>query len=123
MTLKKKGHPKFNIPDCGARNRSRVKPRWRKQRGIDNKKRIKKDFAGASPSIGYRNSDAVSGVRADGNRMMLVRNASELQMMIDKKALQGYAVTIAKGVSERKRMLMTQLAQKNGVKVTNGAYE
>lgn len=121
MMLKKR-HPKFNIPDCGARNRSRVKPRWRKQRGIDNKKRVKKSFAGAEPNIGYKNSDAVAGLRADGNRTMLVRNEHELRMLIEGKALKGYAVTIAKGVSVRKRMAMTQLAQKNDVKVTNGAY-
>jgi ribosomal protein L32E len=123
MALKKRPHPKFNIPDCGAKNRSRVKPRWRKQRGIDNKKREKKNFAGAEPNIGYRNSDVVSGVRADGKRTVLVHSMSEMQGLIDRKALEGYNVIISKSVSRRKNMLITGLANKTNVKVTNGVYK
>ncbi|MDE1811213.1 MAG: hypothetical protein KGH66_04175, partial [Candidatus Micrarchaeota archaeon] len=64
ITMKKKPHPKFNVPNFGARSMSRVPERWRKQRGIDNKKRIKRNFMGAEPTIGYGNPKAIRGVRA-----------------------------------------------------------
>ena len=118
----KKSHPNFKVPNYGAKNRSRVKARWRKQRGIDNKKRVKKDFAGAEPTIGYKNSDTIAGMRPDGNRMVLVHNVGELQKLIDEKSLAGYAVTVSKSVSRRKSAAITGLAKKNNVKVTNGVY-
>ena len=122
MVIKKRGHPNFNVPNYGAKNRSRVKARWRKQRGIDNKKRVKKNFAGAEPTIGYKNSDAVAGLRSNGNRMILVHNVGELQKLINERALQGYDVTVSRSVSRRKNAAITGLAQKNNVRITNGVY-
>ncbi len=119
---KKKGHPTFSIPNYGAKKRKRVLPRWRKQRGIDNKKRIKKSFMGAEPTIGYKNPDSLQGIRANGKRIMLVHNANELNGLIEKRMLEGYDVTIAKGVSARKRVGITEIASKAKIKVTNGAY-
>ena len=121
--MQKKSHPKFNVPNFGAKQRSRVPARWRKQRGIDNKKSIKKDFMGAEPTIGYGNPVACKGVRASGKRVMLVHNANELKRFIQEKALDGYDVTIAKGVSIRKRIAITEIANKSRVNVTNGAYK
>ncbi|MDE1871297.1 MAG: hypothetical protein KGI06_03590 [Candidatus Micrarchaeota archaeon] len=123
MKIKKKGHPTFSIPNYGAKKRKRVLPRWRKQRGIDNKKRIKKSFMGAEPTIGYKNPDALQGVRANGRRIMLVHNPEELKMLIGKKMLGGYDVTIAKSVSARKRIAITEIAIKEKVNITNGAYK
>lgn len=122
MFMKKKSHPTFSIPNYGARARKRVLPRWRKQRGIDNKKRIKKSFMGAEPTIGYANPVPLRGVRVNGKRVMLVHNANELKDLVDKKMLAGYDVTIAKGVSARKRIAITEIANKSKVRVTNGAY-
>jgi large subunit ribosomal protein L32e len=119
----KKGHPKFNVPNFGARSRKRVKARWRKQRGIDNKKRIKRNFMGAEPTIGYGNPKSVKGVRANGKRIALVRNAGELERLIKTKALDGDDITIASGVSLRKRIEITEIAGKARLNVTNGAYK
>ena len=117
----KKGHPTFNVPNFGAKSRSRVKARWRKQRGIDNKKRTKKDFMGAEPTIGYRNSEAVRGVRINGKKIMIVHNVDELKTLIqgDVSAID---VTIAGGVSIRKKIAITDAA-KGKVNITNGAYK
>lgn len=123
MVLKKKSHPIFSIPNYGAKHRKRVLPRWRKQRGIDNKKRVKYAFMGAEPTIGYGNPASLKGIRANGNRIVLVHNAEELSMLIGKKMLQGYDVTIAKGVSIRKRITITEIANKSKINVTNGAYK
>ncbi|HIH49996.1 MAG: eL32 family ribosomal protein [Candidatus Micrarchaeaceae archaeon] len=121
--VKKKGHPTFNVPNYGARSRSRVPERWRKQRGIDNKKRIKRNFMGAEPTIGYGNPKSIRGVRANGKRIMLVRNAKELERLVKGKALEGYDITIASSVSLRKRIEITHLAGKANLSVTNGAYK
>jgi large subunit ribosomal protein L32e len=123
MNIKKKGHPTFSIPNYGSKSRKRVLPRWRKQRGIDNKKRIKKRFMGAEPTIGYGNPESIKGIRINGKRIVLVHNAEELKRFMDGKALENCDVTIAKGVSIRKRIAITEVANKSKIKVTNGAYK
>ncbi|MCL5430420.1 MAG: eL32 family ribosomal protein [Candidatus Marsarchaeota archaeon] len=120
MALKKKGHPKFNIPNYGTKSRSRVKARWRKQRGETNKKRIKFAFAGAEPTIGYRNPESIRGVRASGNRLLVVHNANELREMVRNPDISGYDFTIAAGVSKRKRQDIQKVADEAKVRITNG---
>ncbi|MGI0100107.1 MAG: eL32 family ribosomal protein [Candidatus Micrarchaeaceae archaeon] len=122
--MQKKSHPKFNIPNYGAKKRSRVLPRWRKQRGIDNKKRTKKSFMGAEPTIGYGNPKELKGVRPNGRRTTVVHNMGELERIAAHGEGQSKMdITMAKGISIRKRIAMTELAEKSGYKVTNGAYK
>jgi large subunit ribosomal protein L32e len=122
MAIKgKKAHPTFNVPNFGARSRKRVKARWRKQRGIDNKKRIKKDFMGAEPTIGYRNPEGLRGVRASGKRIMLIHNADELKRLMGSANAGDFEVTIASAVSKRKKAEITALAG-GKIRITNGAY-
>lgn len=112
----KKPHPKFNVPNQGAVNRSRVPDRWRKQRGIDNKKRIKKDFMGATPGIGYKNPASVSGIRASGNRLVVVHNMAELQKLTGKA---GIEVAMAAGIGSRKKVQMKGFATQNRITIVN----
>jgi large subunit ribosomal protein L32e len=121
--MQKKSHPKFNVPNFGAKHRKRVPERWRKQRGIDNKKREKRSYMGAEPNIGYGNPMELKGVRANGKRTMIVRNPAELQQMIKEKKLDGYDVIIAGAVARRKRIEMTKIAQVAKINVTNGVYK
>lgn len=121
--MNKKPHPTFSVPNFGAKNRKRVLPRWRKQRGIDSKKRIKRNFMGAEPTIGYRNPESIRGVRANGKRIVIVRNAEELNKLIKSKGLEGCDVTVSKSVSLRKRIAITEIAVKSRINVTNGAYK
>ncbi len=116
--VKKKSHPTFNVPNFGAKSRSRVLPRWRKQRGIDNKKREKMDFMGAEPTIGYKNPESLRGVRRNGRRIVLVHNTDDLKRLLAGD-VSGIDVTIAGGVSIRKRIAISELAQ-GKVAVTNG---
>ena len=60
MAVKRK-HPKFLRPNFGRSSRSRIKKAWRRQRGIDNKKRLKIAYMGASPSIGYGQPSEIRG--------------------------------------------------------------
>ncbi len=119
MIMKKKGHPRFNVPNAGAKSRSRVKERWRKQRGIDSKKRVKKSFAGAEPTIGYRNPESIRGIRASGNRAIMVYNTEQLREIIS-GAEKGYEITLSGALSRRKKAELSKLATDNGINVTNG---
>ena len=123
MTIKKKGHPRFNVPNFGAKHRKRVRERWRKQRGIDNKKRIKKDFMGAEPTIGYRNPEAVRGLRASGKRAVMVRNVAEMMGLAQSPDRGAFEVTIAHSVSRKKRSVIVKIADSSGIRVTNGGFE
>ncbi len=118
--MRKKSHPIFSVPNYGAKKRSRVKPRWRKQRGIDNKKRIKKSFMGAEPTIGYGNPAAIKGIRANGKRTILVGSETELRKLMGSGA-KDFDVTLRKGLSSRKRAVLCGIAGKAGISVTNGA--
>ena len=120
--MNKKTHPKFLVPNYGAIGRKRVKERWRKQRGIDNKKRIDVGHMGASPQIGYRNPEELRGLRSDGTRAILVHNIKELQEVIDANR-EGIIATIAKPVSRRMRIEMTKIAAQKNLRVTNGVYK
>lgn len=121
IMVNKKVHPYFNIPNFGAKKRDRVKDRWRKQRGIDNKKRIKKAFMGAEPTIGYKNPDSLQGMKVNGKRIALVHSTGELEMLIKRSDAKSYDVTIAKAVSARKNISLAELAEKSGLRVTNKA--
>lgn len=121
MKLNKKKHPRFNVPNAGAPNRKRVPMRWRKQRGIDSKKRVKKDFAGAEPTIGYGNPESVKHVKVNGRRSVLIQNMNELKQMISNPDIEPVDVTLARTLSKRKRIEMVKLAKENKINVTNGA--
>ncbi len=121
MTMKKKSHPNFNVPNFGAKNRSRVKERWRKQRGVDSKKRVKKRFAGAEPTIGYRNPEQLRGLRGNGRRAVLVANLAQLKEFMSSGEAQNCDITLASALSRRKKAEITAVARQNSIRVTNGA--
>lgn len=107
----KKSKPKFNVLNAGFKKR--VKCRWRKPRGIDNKKRIRSAFAGAVPRVGYKNAAQVRGMHPSGFFEVLVHNISEL------KAAAGKAVRIASGVGKRKRDEMRKVAAEMKITLLN----
>lgn len=115
MIIKKK-HPNFNIPNYGLKSRKRVMERWRKQRGDDSKKRVKRQGFGANPSIGYKNPDATRFARRDGIREMLVHNEKEL-LAVPRNT--EYVAVFAHDLSARKRKSFQKIADANGVKISN----
>lgn len=114
MKTAKKKHPRFNVPNFGAKHRSRVPDRWRKQRGIDNKKREARQGYGATPVIGYKNSDSVRFARQNGKKEMLVHNEREI-MQVQKDTV----ARIAHDVSKRKRLAMQRVADMQGIEIAN----
>lgn len=118
MFMQKKSHPQFNVPNLGAKNRSRVQDRWRRQRGIDNKKRINRSGYGASPSIGYKNVAAIRFRRPDGTTEVLIHNENELLNLASRKDATVVA-RIAHDVSRRRRIGIQRLADINKVRIVN----
>ncbi len=121
LALKKKTHPKFNVPNFGTKNRKRVKDSWRKQRGIDNKKRIKRDFMGAEPTIGYRNPESLRGVRKTGLRIMVIHSMPELHGVIENPDIdtKSYEFAMAHGTSKRLRTEMLKFAKEQKLRFVN----
>jgi large subunit ribosomal protein L32e len=118
MMLKKKSKPYFNIPNYGAKKRSRVQSRWRKQRGVDNKKRTKHSFMGAEPTIGYKNPDSISGIRPSGKRAIHVSNKMELMRAIESSE-ESFDVILSGSLSKRKRLEIIKIADGQKIKVAN----
>lgn len=112
----KKNHPTFNVPNFGAKHRKRVGERWRKPRGIDSKKRIKRSGYGALPGIGYKNSDDTRGFRPDGTVEVLIRNRKELESHTKEENV---SLVLAHGISTRKRLEMQKIAEQKGLRITN----
>ena len=111
----KKRHPRFNVPNYGAKKRKRVLARWRKQRGVDNKKRIYKSGYGAVPNIGYKNSENAR-FRKNGIELeKVVHNERELLQMEGSEVVAKFAHDI----SLRKRTALQEIADKKGIKISN----
>jgi large subunit ribosomal protein L32e len=114
VKVKKKKHPKFFRQNYGRTDRKRIGSSWRRPRGHDNKKRAKHAFAGAEPTIGWRNARAVRGLHPCGTGEALVKNMEELG-----KVMHGTAVRIAHGVGGRKRGAIVSKARELGLKILN----
>ena len=109
--MHKKGHPKFVRPNYGRIKK--VKSGWRRARGIDSKQRVRKNYAGAVPRIGYRNVKAIRGLHPMGAAEVLVNNVAEL------KKISGQAARIAAGVGAKKAAEIRKLARELEIKVLN----
>ena len=113
--VQKRSHPKFLRPNYGRSSRSRIKLAWRRPRGIDNKKRLKIKYMGASPSIGYRQPREIRYEHPSGMQEVLVQTPSELA------GLKEVAVRIASGVGRKKREEIIRLAEGMKLRVLNKA--
>ena len=111
----KRKHPRFNVPNYGAKKRKRVSARWRKQRGVDNKKRIYKSGYGAVPNIGYKNSEKVRFRKNGVELEKVVHNERELLQVEGGDVVAKFA----HGVSLRKRIALQEIADRKGIKISN----
>ncbi|MDE1860909.1 MAG: hypothetical protein KGH72_04310 [Candidatus Micrarchaeota archaeon] len=114
--IRKRNKPHFIVPNFGAPNRKRIKDRWRRQRGIDNKKRVKKKESGPTPSIGYKNGAEVRYHRPDGSTESLVHNEMELMTLIGMKNV---SARLAHDISRRKRFALQKVADQHGIRIVN----
>lgn len=109
----KKKKPTFNVPNLGFFKS--VKARWRKPRGVDNKKRIRKKFFGALPRVGYKNTSTIRGNHPRGMPEVLVHNETELNLAKEQKALVRFSATLGK----RKLIQFFKMATEAKLEVLN----
>ncbi|MCX8197153.1 MAG: 50S ribosomal protein L32e [Candidatus Micrarchaeota archaeon] len=111
--VSKRKHPKFRRPNFGRTKRSRISLSWRRPRGIDNKKREKIAYMGASPSIGYGQPKEIKHRHPQGLPEILVQTPADLH------GVSNVVVRIASGVGAIKRAAIQSMAAKLGLKVVN----
>jgi len=93
----------------------RVKPSWRKPKGIDSKMRLRVKGWPKIVKVGYRGPAAVRGLHPSGFRDVVVYNASDLERLNPETD----AARIAHTVGARKRMEILAKAKELGIKVLN----
>lgn len=111
--VSKRQHPKFRRPNYGRSSRSRIKLAWRRPRGIDNKKRLKIKYMGASPSIGFGQPSQIRHMHPQGKKELLVQSPDDLSGAAD------VVIRIASGVGAFKREAIQKLAQSMKLRVLN----
>jgi len=93
----------------------RVKPSWRKPKGIDSKMRLRVKGWPKIVKVGYRGPAAVRGLHPSGYRDVLVYNVSDLERLNPETD----AARIAHSVGAKKRMEILAKAKELGIKVLN----
>lgn len=113
----KKKKPDFKSPNVG--NMKRVKDRWRKPRGIDNKKRVRMSQCGAVPKVGYKNPGEIRGFHPLGLPEFLVTNVAELMENFEKSKKGGFIARISGSVGKRKRDEIRKKCTELSIRVIN----
>jgi len=93
----------------------RLKPSWRKPKGIDSKMRLRVKGWPKIVKVGYRGPAAVRGLHPSGFRDVLVYNVSDLERLNPETD----AARIAHTVGAKKRMEILAKAKELGIKVLN----
>ncbi len=116
LTLRKKissNRPRFVRQESWRYKR--LKPSWRKPKGIDSKMRLCVKGWPKIVKVGYRGPVSVRGLHPSGFRDVLVHNTSDLKHLnpnVD-------AVRIASTVGAKKRAEIIAKAKEMGIKVLN----
>jgi len=110
--MKKKSKPSFVVPN--SKSIMRVPSRWRKPRGIDNKKRIRQASEGACPRIGYKNSPENRFFHPSGMKEIIVHNVNEIT-----EGMKNVVLRIAGSVGGRKRVDIQKKAESMKLRVLN----
>jgi len=93
----------------------RVRPSWRKPKGIDSKMRLRVKGWPKIVKVGYRGPSLVRGLHPSGFRDILVYNVSDLERLNPKTD----AARIASTVGAKKRKEILTKAKELGINVLN----
>src|SRR5512143_1502945 len=93
----------------------KVKPRWRKPRGIDNKMRTNEKGWPRVANIGWGGPASVRGLHPSGKEEILINNVNELKA-VDKET---QVARVSGTVGGKKRAQIVEEAVKLGVKILN----
>jgi len=93
----------------------RLKPNWRRPKGIDNKMRHKKKGYPKMAGVGYRGPKAVRGMHPSGFSVNYISNPEQLGELDPEKD----AIIIQRTVGNRKRQTIIERAEELRLKVLN----
>ena len=93
----------------------RLKPNWRRPKGIDNKMREKRKGYPRLVSVGYRGPTVTRGLHPSGYTVVHVANVYDLEKIDPKEE----AIIIRRTVGERKRMEIIERAEELNIKIIN----
>lgn len=97
-----------------AHKRSKLRPCWRKPKGIQSKMRLKRTGYRKIVEVGYGCPAAVRGLSREGLMPVIVSNLSGL-----KKIEEGQAAVIARAVGQKKRAEIAKMAGELGIRILN----
>lgn len=109
----KKKKPKFRSQESWRYKR--VKPSWRRPKGIDNKARKKKKGTFSLVNIGYRSPKKVRYLHASGYPEVVIHNIKELEKVDYRKNV----VKIGHSVGRQKRILLQDRADELNILILN----
>ncbi|XP_038194162.1 60S ribosomal protein L32-like [Arvicola amphibius] len=95
----------------------KIKPNWRKPRGIDN--RVRRRFKGQilKPNTGYRSNKKTKHMLPSGFRNFLVHNVKELEVLL--MCNKSYCAEIAHNVPSKNRKAIVERAAQPAIRVTS----
>lgn len=95
----------------------KMKPNWRRPRGIDS--RIRRQFRGNKPLVkcGYGQNKKTRFVLPNGFKKFLIRNRSDLEVLLMNNRV--YCAELAHNLSSKTRKELVKRAAELNVKLTN----
>ncbi len=101
----------------GDSNKEKCKTRlkWKKPRGLHNKRRLRKKGHQKNPSVGFRSPRQVRSLDKHGLVPYIVRNVKDLKKL-DKES---NSLILASGVGLKKRIIILEECLKNDIQVSN----
>lgn len=97
----------------------RLKKPWRRQKGLDNKARLKLKGWEVSPNVGFRGPRMARNLHPSGYKEVIVHNLKDLEGIDPKE----YAVRVAHQVGTKKKMLILGKTDELGIRVLNPVSE
>ena len=96
----------------------KLRPNWRKPKGIDNRVRRKFRSTKKMPQIGFKNNKKTRFVLQNGFREFVIKNEQDLEVLLmHNKAFCG---VLAGSLGRKKRAKILERARELNVKVVNG---
>ena len=108
----KKKKPTFARQDS---NKYAFKSKWRKPRGLHNKRRLNKKGHQKNPSIGYSSPKEVKYLTKEGLSRIIIFNIQDLEKVNKEKEI----VVLSSKVGIKKKLQLLKEIQKKGLKVEN----